>query len=244
MIKFFRRIRQKLLEENRFSKYLLYAMGEIILVVIGILIALQINNWNEARKNSNNEQLYLINIRDEVAADSTALHRTWFRNYPKKVNNLHQTKLYITGDYTPNDTLAFIDAVGFGGVGSRTTFTGSSRTYQELVSTGNLSLISNEKLRQQIVEYYDGKAFVNNYANNIRTAYADYVNSFKYFNSKFPDSINQSEIPRMLKKIKTDEFYGLINQELTYAYSIHRALERNKQEAHQLYDSIQTFLSK
>ncbi|MEW4925770.1 DUF6090 family protein [Algibacter sp. 2305UL17-15] len=47
MIKFFRKIRQKLLSENRFRKYLLYAVGEIVLVVIGILIALQINNWNQ-----------------------------------------------------------------------------------------------------------------------------------------------------------------------------------------------------
>ena len=50
MIKFFRKIRQKLLSENKFSKYLIYAVGEIVLVVIGILIALQINNWNEQRK--------------------------------------------------------------------------------------------------------------------------------------------------------------------------------------------------
>jgi hypothetical protein len=50
MIKFFRKIRQKMLTENKFSKYLLYAIGEIVLVVIGILIALQINNWNETRK--------------------------------------------------------------------------------------------------------------------------------------------------------------------------------------------------
>ena len=49
MIKFFRRIRQQLLSENKFSKYLLYAIGEVVLVVIGILIALQINNWNEER---------------------------------------------------------------------------------------------------------------------------------------------------------------------------------------------------
>lgn len=51
MIKFFRRIRKTLLTENKFSKYLLYAIGEIVLVVIGILIALQINNWNEQQKN-------------------------------------------------------------------------------------------------------------------------------------------------------------------------------------------------
>ena len=50
MIKFFRKIRQKLLTENKFSKYLLYAFGEIILVIIGILIALSINNWNEEKK--------------------------------------------------------------------------------------------------------------------------------------------------------------------------------------------------
>ena len=50
MIKFFRRIRQQLLSQNRFSKYLLYAIGEIVLVVIGILIALQVNNWNETKK--------------------------------------------------------------------------------------------------------------------------------------------------------------------------------------------------
>jgi hypothetical protein len=50
MIKFLRKIRQKLLTENKFSKYLLYAVGEILLVVIGILIALSINNWNDTRK--------------------------------------------------------------------------------------------------------------------------------------------------------------------------------------------------
>ena len=54
MIKFFRKIRQQLLTENKFSKYMIYAIGEIILVVIGILIALGINNWNENRKKIGN----------------------------------------------------------------------------------------------------------------------------------------------------------------------------------------------
>ena len=59
MIKFFRKIRQRLLTENKFSKYLLYAIGEILLVVVGILIALQINNSNESRKIRNQEVHYL-----------------------------------------------------------------------------------------------------------------------------------------------------------------------------------------
>lgn len=65
MIKFFRKIRQKLLVDNRFNKYLLYAIGEIILVVIGILIALQINNWNEVRKAKQNELVLLQKLQEE-----------------------------------------------------------------------------------------------------------------------------------------------------------------------------------
>ena len=60
MIKFFRRIRQQLLTENKFSKYVLYAIGEIILVVVGILIALSINNWNSNQKNLVVEKDYIV----------------------------------------------------------------------------------------------------------------------------------------------------------------------------------------
>lgn len=63
MINFFRKIRQKLLTENKFSKYLLYAIGEIVLVVIGILIALSINNWNELKKEANFEHKVLNEIK-------------------------------------------------------------------------------------------------------------------------------------------------------------------------------------
>lgn len=77
MIKFFRRIRQHLLSENKFSKYLLYAIGEIVLVVIGILIALSINNWNENRKNQEFEQkiLYeiLLDTKEDISETTNSL---------------------------------------------------------------------------------------------------------------------------------------------------------------------------
>ena len=65
MIKFFRKIRQQLLSENKFSKYLIYAIGEIVLVVIGILIALSINNWNQ-EKIENNE---ILKIYQRISLD-------------------------------------------------------------------------------------------------------------------------------------------------------------------------------
>ena len=61
MILFFRRIRKQLADNNKPIKYLRYAIGEIVLVVIGILIALQVNNWNELRK-TNNENIGLIKV--------------------------------------------------------------------------------------------------------------------------------------------------------------------------------------
>jgi len=67
MIKFFRKIRQQLIAQNKFTKYLLYAIGEIILVVIGILIALQVNNYNEAKKQEIKTKEILTKIHEELA---------------------------------------------------------------------------------------------------------------------------------------------------------------------------------
>ncbi len=87
MIKFFRHIRQRLLTENKLSKYLIYAIGEIILVVIGILIALQINNWNEARKAYNNE----LQIYSKLLIDLNDQFKSTINNINSIQNNLDKT---------------------------------------------------------------------------------------------------------------------------------------------------------
>jgi Family of unknown function (DUF6090) len=74
MIKFFRKIRQNLIMENKTSKYFKYAAGEIVLVVIGILIALQINNWNENRKINNQETVYLQDLKNDITFDIETLN--------------------------------------------------------------------------------------------------------------------------------------------------------------------------
>ena len=74
MIRFFRTIRQRLLAQNRFTKYLVYATGEIVLVVIGILIALQINNWNEERKRKENSQATIEQIYNGLELETQQLN--------------------------------------------------------------------------------------------------------------------------------------------------------------------------
>ncbi len=75
MIKFFRKIRKNMIKENRTSKYLLYAIGEIVLVVIGILIALSINNWNEQRKMNLQEQELLEGLEIEFTINFKRLEK-------------------------------------------------------------------------------------------------------------------------------------------------------------------------
>jgi len=74
MIKFFRRIRQKLVDEGNLKRYLLYAIGEILLVVVGILIALQINNWNSNKQESKTLNGYLNNIVKNIKTDQENLN--------------------------------------------------------------------------------------------------------------------------------------------------------------------------
>ena len=73
MIKFFRKIRQRLLTENKFSKYLIYSIGEIVLVVIGILLALQVNNWNEGKKDNAESIKILKKLQAEFETNKTEL---------------------------------------------------------------------------------------------------------------------------------------------------------------------------
>lgn len=73
MFKIFQKVRLRLLDQGKFQKYLTYAAGEIILVVVGILLALQVNSWNEARKAKKLERQYLLNISSEIEASLTKL---------------------------------------------------------------------------------------------------------------------------------------------------------------------------
>jgi hypothetical protein len=85
MIKFFRHIRKELMEQNKKSKYFKYAIGEIIRVVIGILIALQINNWNENRLKNETVKTYLSNLIQDLKVDQRALNA---------MNEIHNFKFH------------------------------------------------------------------------------------------------------------------------------------------------------
>ena len=109
MIKFFRRIRQKLITDGKLSRYLVYALGEIILVVIGILIALSINNWNERNKNEIYVEALLntieSNLIKEIKSTNARMH---YYSQKDSFANLVLTDALFKNDYINNPELSFL----------------------------------------------------------------------------------------------------------------------------------------
>lgn len=152
MIALFRNIRKKLAAQNKAAAYLRYAIGEILLVVIGILIALQVNNWNEGRKDRIQERKFLIRLEAELATD--------IENITNSINaNKHRMQraeflmASINHPQIAEDSATyFIQSIEYAGYTNNPIV--SDNTFEEIKSSGKLSLIRNEKLRSALQEYY------------------------------------------------------------------------------------------
>lgn len=151
MISFFRKIRQKLLTQNRVTQYLAYAVGEILLVVIGILIALQVNTWKDERANRNNEISFYSALMEDLENDKIKIeqlnkfyeHRievmTWL------LSRARNPSLPVTGEtfgqnIEPlyyNETAISFDA-----------------TFDASKSSGSFNQFTNKELLKRIIQYY------------------------------------------------------------------------------------------
>jgi len=151
MIKFFRRIRQRLLTENKFSKYLIYAIGEIVLVVIGILIALQINNWNEYQKERKSEHLILSEIRDNLKYDLNDFESNITTLQNKSISSKAVLQA-LEKDIAYHDSLGYY----FSYLNAYPHFSCKRNGYKLLQSKG-LEIITNDELRNKINDLYEDR---------------------------------------------------------------------------------------
>ena len=150
MIKFFRKIRQQLLTENKFSRYLLYAVGEIVLVVIGILIALQINNINEERKNRKKEKVMLETLLSDLK-NNKELIKEGLIDYDVKIK-LSEEMANLFGKSQNTDTIAYRDSLIYWSA-EYTAIELISTSIISLATSDRLELLQNEILKQQLLRY-------------------------------------------------------------------------------------------
>lgn len=150
MIKFFRHIRKSLLMENKTGKYFKYAIGEIILVVIGILIALQVNNWNETRLEQNKIKKYAKSLIEDLKNDIKMI-KVSQGQADKKYHFIDSLRTYVTQIPISNlsNTLIYVLAHDV----MYRPYKWNRSTLNELKNSGALSYISNDSLQKKLVAY-------------------------------------------------------------------------------------------
>ena len=151
MIKFFRNIRGRLLGEGKFSKYLIYAFGEIILVVVGILLAIQFNSWSVERGENKKAQWYLNNILDDLHYQTQSLDMLE-AEYKAAINASKAIlkTYYAKGSITEVDSLNYhLNTLMYAQF-----FPNTNNSYRELVSSGQLSLIKDKDLSLEVIDFY------------------------------------------------------------------------------------------
>ncbi len=150
MLPFFRKIRYQLARENQFLKYSRYAIGEIVLVVFGILIALYINNWNEARKEREFELEMLKEVSNSLNKDRAYLDMIKRRNEIKEKGLQSMLSMIESGEDYPDSVLlkTYNEAL------TRLSFSYNTGGYESIKSVG-LDKISDERIRAGLIELYE-----------------------------------------------------------------------------------------
>ena len=169
MIKFLRNIRRGLLMDNKVSKYLLYAIGEIVLVVIGILIALQINNWNDERQLRKEELKYYQNIKRQLLEDTIVIQGN------KNFNQRYFEQFQFAFEQIATKNRGNLDSLGIIAVNllEYSDFHKESNIYQSLVNSGEIKLLNN----QEIVDMLQRLEETYIYINRIEDAHFDIIKS-------------------------------------------------------------------
>ena len=221
MLGFLRRIRRALIEEGHLRKYLVYAVGEILLVSIGILLALQVNNWNEQRIEGNLEVQYVERLIQDLVADSLTMASAISVGQLKEESIeavIQALRDPSTVRKSPGSALPIL-AFTYSRPALQMT------TFQELLSAGNLRLIQNEDLRFKISDHY---RIVEEHFKRLderRTQLVQAVNEIFPISSGEASVINEAffsepHAQERLDRLLGIEYRGLINQELTYSQAI------------------------
>jgi hypothetical protein len=238
MITFFRKIRQKLLSQNRVTQYLTYAIGEVALVMIGILLALQVNNWNETRKAQKAQRDLLSSFLEDLKADSVE-----FENFADEISNVIEVhdKLYRVkmGELSSND------------LENPRLLRGSIR-YSSIVMTNHPNfgaLIKDEELRKEILDHYRLLLRLDNsylqYDKVVKEIVRPYLAENLTLNEAFLfDNANEEKalfiMDRFYDVIQRDDFGQVLFEANLKARELRTTFENVLKSNAQLQESIQT----
>ena len=150
-MKLFNKVRQRLLDEGQLKRYLVYAFGEIILVVIGILIALQLNAWKSDQRDRVAEKVHLENLREDLRLQLEVIHAQMVHD-SSMTQRADSAMAFFSGDMGLEELERRL--YGSFKLGWRKTFVASDATFKVLLSTGGMNLIGEPQLRTELMRYH------------------------------------------------------------------------------------------
>lgn len=242
MLLLLRRIRYGHWMKGSVSRYLGYALGEVVLVVAGILIALQVDAWQRERDDRELERQYLLGLAIDLQDDIGRVD-IWIERFDQKIAGLDTAKQFFYGEIDVENDKEVLRKISFGGISSRGQFLLESPTFEDLVSTGNLALFKDRAFKRELGLYFANKAFLQAYSANLRSDFANYVNSTYPWNARDPEGIDVRDAARVAERFRAPGFLDLVNLELTFAYSTDRAIRRHRITANALLTRIETRLA-
>lgn len=150
MIKFFNKIRKQLLNENKTGKYLKYAIGEIVLVMIGILLALQVNTWNNNRVLQKDELKIIKSLHKEFSENLVKFDNT-YNIHLKRKNSVETIMAINPQEFIADSLRVLILKVS----GNNYTFDPYQGIYNSVINSGKIEIISNNSLKERISKIQD-----------------------------------------------------------------------------------------
>lgn len=210
MFRFFRTTRKSLIESDAMKKYLLYAIGEVLLVVLGILIALQINNWNETRKDKAAELVALIDLKEEFETN----HHTLVDLLVGKKEKTQLWKEYL--EIISNKKLSIAERGIQRPVAGARFFDSSNSTLNSILGSGKIDKIGNDTLKYLLSNWADKTKTFNRTATLHQDFFQHQLRPFE--NQSVPLAIyrNSGIVNPFLSKKELNEINGNIVQDLTY----------------------------
>ena len=229
MIKFFRKIRQNLLMENKTGKYLKYAIGEIVLVMIGILLALQVNNWNEQRKLKREIADVLIEVRSNLISDSLNIHQTYIER-AEDINIQSTVINALENGNIPYDSLEY----HLGRVLIYRRIVLIDNGYQLMKKFG-LERLNNKELKNKLMNYYTTsiKEIYDDTADDEHEFFTVYL---PYIRNHFLDwKWSERGIPADFEQLKSDQYFlTSLKLNITNIKDTLKALERGANNIKQI----------
>ena len=244
MLRLFSSIRQQLLAENKTVTYLKYAVGEVLLVMIGILLALQVNNWNEGRKDRIEEVEVLLRIQEELETHVTLLNR--YQETPlRRKERLSQIESAFAGEPI-QDPLVFLDNVASAKNFGWTVPQQRRITFDELADSNKIGLIRNTKLREAITAYYHGVETSQGMLSFRKSNFSDLVFELLPMPNRndVEKGLSDETYARLVESILESDLHKYITSEKNRSDFIHYFWTNYTARAEQLIQDIQAQLKK